>query len=71
MELKDIQQKLIQEMKEQGAKIVTIKSIIAKLDTVEQCQEMLDYLVRTRNIPIPAGRHILKAMEIGNHKKQI
>lgn len=64
MELRDMHIQLIQEMKQQGAKTVTIKSIIAKMKTISQCKQMMEYLTKTRDIPIPAGDIIMKAIQI-------
>ena len=68
MNSKNTREKLIQEMKEQGATEYTLRGIISRLKTEKKQQMMLDYLLETKNIPIPTGKIILKSIEIKQMK---
>ncbi len=64
MELTILQKTLIQELKQQGANKDTVNSIMPKLKTEKQQQEMMDYLITIRNKTINKNAVILKALEI-------
>lgn len=64
MELTILQKTLIQELKQQGANKDTVNSIMPKLKTEKQQQEMMDYLITIRNKTINKNTVILKALEI-------
>lgn len=64
MKLSNTQKLLLKEMKEQGAERITINGIMSRLKTEEKQQMMLDYLMKTKELPIPTGDIILKSIEI-------
>lgn len=49
MNLTQLQKDLIQEMVEQGTSKEVINTVMSRLTTVEHQQEMMDYLISTRN----------------------
>jgi hypothetical protein len=64
MELTELQKKLVQEMIEQGGDEYTINGIMSRLKIEKQQEKMLDYLIKTKHIPVPTGKIILKSIEI-------
>lgn len=66
MELTELQKKLIREMIEQGAPEKTIQGIMERLTTEKQQKMFLEYLIQTKDIPVPTGKIILKSIEIKN-----
>lgn len=67
MELTTLQKVLIQELKQQGANKDTVNSVMPKLKTKKQQQEMMDYLIAIRDKTINKNAVILKALEIKNN----
>lgn len=64
LHLTELQIKLIDEMKEQGADRPTVNGIMARLKTIEQQEEMLNFLISIREKDISKSEVILKSMEI-------
>ena len=57
-ELKNKQNELIKEMKQQGAEHSIIKWALMSLTTTKQIQEMMEYLISIREQRVPKGKVI-------------